>query len=108
MIDQRASFAVDPDELASLGRVLGEAAQVLATARRRLEDVRSGASEWAADGTLPVGLSRFLDAIDWAVDSARGGASSLVTDLAAASGGYRSAEDSARLRAGARDRDANS
>ncbi|HEX2809085.1 MAG TPA: hypothetical protein VHN80_23220 [Kineosporiaceae bacterium] len=108
MSDLEAAFAVDPDELASLGRALDDATQVLATARRRLEDVRSGASEWAADGTLPLGLTRFLDAIDWAVDSARDGASCLVSDVGAAARGYRDAEDSARLRDVVPDRDANS
>ena len=97
MIDQGTAFAVDPDQLASLGRELGEATQVLAAALRRLEDVRSSASDWAADGTLPLGLSRFLDAVGWAVDSARGGASSLVTDLAGASNHYRAADDPARV-----------
>jgi hypothetical protein len=107
VIDQGAAFAVDPDELAVLGRVLDDATQVLATARGRLEAVRSSSSEWAADGTLPLGLSRFLEAIDWAVDSARGGASSLVTDVIGASRSYQEAEDSARLGGGVRDRDAN-
>ena len=108
MSDQGAAFAVDPDELAALGRVLDDATQVLGTARSRLADIRSSSSEWAADGTLPIGLTRFLDAIDWAVDSARSRASSLVADVAAASRGYRAAEDRALLSGNVHDRDANS
>jgi hypothetical protein len=106
--DQGAAFAVDPDELAALRRVLDDATQVLGTARSRLADVRSSSSEWAADGTLPIGLARFLDAMDWAVDSARSGVSSLVSDVVAASHGYRAAEDRARSSGNAHDRDANS
>jgi len=105
--DQGAAFAVDPGELAALGRVLDDAAQVLAAARGRLDGVRSNAPEWAADGDLPIGLARLLDALDWAVNSARDHTASLSADVIGASRGYRSAEDAAGLRAAPGGRDAN-
>jgi hypothetical protein len=85
-------FAVDPDELAALGRVLDDTAQMLGAARGRLSGVRADAPGWAADGDLPIGVARLLEALDWAVNSARGHTAALSADLIGASGGYRAAE----------------
>jgi len=105
--DQGAVFAVDPDELAALGRVLDDTAQVLGVARGRLAGVRAEAPGWAADGDLPIGVARLLEALDWAVSSAREQTSSLSVDLIGASRGYRAAEDASRSGAVPADRDAN-
>lgn len=90
-----SSFAVDPDELTALARVLDDLSRSLETAGDRLVRIRAGSGEWAVDGNLPGGLGRLLDALTGALRDAGSGATDLSDRLARAGSGYCAAEATA-------------